>query len=434
MKMPAINKIWLAIVLFYTVLFASLAFYDGQPSRNMLENLTRPLPEAVEAGNAWIAVYGFSAPQGMSPYAYGEKKMHGLRDIIEPGGSYKEQDKQVPDNRAREIVFKGEIISLNINKDRDILRYVREHGGEIRALERDNAILLRRYEELRNYPGYADPVDYGFSAPMPKFSSIRKTRILRLLLLAETAGRGRYAAALTGLRDDMNFWRFIAGNSRLIISKLTSISFLYQDIRIAAELGANLPLSNEERKIALDILRPFDRGETAMREVFRGEVRNMQKGMEKVYSLSRRTTERFFFKPNSSDNLFYKNWEDVVGDVELSPQQIAAKVGRAGNLREKIGFGFLYNPVGEILATIGKVDTSTYIVMGCDLEGYRRLALLKILVRTEKISSENIRKFVESHAADLGNPYNGEPMKWDPAGKTLYFNKLSGNGRVEIFL
>jgi hypothetical protein len=435
--MRTINKIWLAIIVFYLALFTGLALFDEHPSKEMLENLNRPLPVVIEPGNAWIVFFGFSAPQGVSPYTYGEKKMLGLKDMIDSAKSYQEQNRLFSDDRTTELAFKGKMPFFYDSKESGMLKYAKTHNKEVARLIRDNREQLNRYESLRNYPRYAEPLDYGLSAPIPRFSSIRETQRLRLLLLAEIASKGRYADALTGLRDDMEFWRFIASNSNLLISKLMSISFLYKDIQFAAELGVKLPLSKREQIMLFSIMRPFDKGETEMRGAFMGEIRLMQKGMEKVYISSQRTIERFFFKPNRTDNLFYGNWTGIIKDTELSPQEIAAEMERTKNtvkIRDKIGFGFLYNPVGEILAVIGKANTSAYIVKGCDLEGYRRLALLKIFIRHEKILPTNIQQFLDSRKADLGNPYTGEPMKWDPDKQSLYFNKLSGDGRVEIFL
>jgi|WetSurMetagenome_2_1015567.scaffolds.fasta_scaffold00091_33 hypothetical protein len=435
--MRTINKIWLAIIVFYGVLFSALAFYDEQPSNEMLENLARPLPEVIEPGNAWLAIMGFSAPEGISPSDYGKKKMLRLKAMLDAGMSSREQLRGLLDDGLDKLEFKGMTPFIHDKKEGGMLRYALRHNKEIRALERDNKELLRRYESLRDYPGYAEPIDYGSYAPMPLLSPILETQKLRLLLSADNARNGNYAAALSGLREDTEFWRFISGNSRQFITKFLSIACLHQNIRLAAEFGANLPLSDKERKILSDILRPFDKGETAMRESFRGEFRYTQKSMEMAYPTGQRTIEGIFYKRNATDNLFYQYWANFITLDELSPQQFAVEARKTANVngvREKIGLRFLYNPVGEILALIGKGSISGYIEKGHDMEGLRRLALLKILIRSEKILPVQIQKYIDSHKADLGNPYTGEPMKWDPDQQALYFDKLSGRGRVEMFL
>lgn len=435
--MRTINKIWLGIVLFYVALFSGLAIYDEHPSGPMLEILTRPLPEVIEPGNAWLAFMGFSAPEGMEPYDYGEKKMLRLKVMMDAGKSSLEQLGAAFDDGMDKLEFKGKRLFIHDQKEGGMLKYALRRNKEIRALERDNKELLRRYEALHDYPRYAEPIDYGSFAPMPLFSPILETQKLRLLLSADNARNGKYAAALSGLRKDMEFWRFISGNSGLLINKFVSIACLHQNIRLAAEFGADLPLNDKERKILFDILRPFDKGETAMRDSFRGEFRYMQKSMEMASPSGRRTIERIFYKRNATDNRFYKYWATFIMLDELSPQQFAVEARNTANangIRERIGLRFLYNPVGEILALIGKGNISGYIEKGHDMEGLRSLALLKILIRTEKISLADIQTFVDSQPADLRNPYTDGPMKWDPDRKALYFDKLSGNGRVEMFL
>jgi hypothetical protein len=45
-----------------------------------------------------------------------------------------------------------------------------------------------------------------------------------------------------------------------------------------------------------------------------------------------------------------------------------------------------------------------------------------------------MQAFLDAHAADLGDPYTGTPMKWDAENSRIYFPKISGEGSVELYL
>jgi hypothetical protein len=69
------------------------------------------------------------------------------------------------------------------------------------------------------------------------------------------------------------------------------------------------------------------------------------------------------------------------------------------------------------------------------MEGLRRLAWLKVLAGIEKVPLEKMQQFLDDHARDLGNPYTGGSMMWNPAKGSIYFNDLNTRKKpVEIFL
>ncbi|WP_028580090.1 hypothetical protein [Desulfogranum japonicum] len=111
------------------------------------------------------------------------------------------------------------------------------------------------------------------------------------------------------------------------------------------------------------------------------------------------------------------------------PHQYAEKQKRQTSWKDdsyKIGMAGLYNPADEILALVATYQASPFM----EVEGYRRLALLKVLAHVEQVSSEHMQAFLNDHVADLGDPYTGEPMLWDAnrlilsVEIILYFNEI----------
>lgn len=81
----------------------------------------------------------------------------------------------------------------------------------------------------------------------------------------------------------------------------------------------------------------------------------------------------------------------------------------------------MYNPTGEVLALIAIPQLSAYIEKGHNIEGLRRLALLKVLAHAKRMSPERMQVFLDAHGADLGDPYTGKPMKWDAKNGRIFY-------------
>lgn len=434
------KRIKYAIIVFYLALFVGLALYDEKPAPGLVEEMARTLPETIEPGNAWIVFLGFASPEGISPYVYGVQKMQKLKDAVSTGKSYSEFYALSTDDSKPELQFRGKVPSFYSKKDDGILPYVAAHRTEIAALCHDNEELLKRYEALRTYPRYIEPVNYGFFTPIPSFGPLRNAQKLKLCQLAVIADQGDMAKALAGLREDIEFWRFLSRSSTTLISKLISFANLNNDLRYAAELGASRQLKASEMRMVEEILRPFAVDEASLVASLRGEARYGQCGMELLYKQGLKSwhPSNVLFKSNATQNRMYADYQEFVHLAELPPQEFAQKMKKqkADKTVRRIGLPFLYNPAGEFLASIGQSapGIQKYIEKGHNMEGLRRLACLKVMARRENIPPEQMQQFLAAHVRDLGNPYTGGAMTWDAKSGSISFKDISGEKPVEIYL
>lgn len=428
-----------SIIIFYVLLFAGLALYDERPDPELAREMARPLPEVIEQGNAWIAFLGLTAQEGVSPYIYGEKKIRDLKASIQAGKNESEVFAS-SGNKNSELSFQGKLPSFYSRKDDGLLAYAMAHPDIVYSLCSNNAELLRRYDNLRTYPRYTEPLELGFYAPIPSFSPLRNMQRVKFLSLATKAKQGDLAGALEEVRKDAEFWRFIARNSNILISKIISISAITTDLRFAAELGASRHLNKREMEIIQDILKPFDNGEISLVETFRGETRYSRSVMElttwrkmKIWA-----PQKLVLKQNATNNRMYAYVKENIRLAELAPRHYAKELKqRELNKTEipKIGVPFLYNSIGELLAEIAVPQYSNYIEKGHNLEGLRRLSQLKVLLRQENVPPEQTQQFLNAHAEKLGSPYTDAPMTWDAKKRSISFRSLSGEKPiVEMFL
>jgi hypothetical protein len=430
-----------AIIVFYLALFVGLALYDEKPAPGLVREMARTLPETIEPGNAWIVFLGFAAPEGVTPYAYGAQKMQEIKAAVSSGREYSEFLTSTMEDGKSELRFQGKLPSFYTRKDDGMLSYAAVHRNEIAALRRDNIELLQRYETLRMYTRYNEPLDYGFFTPMPSFAPIRNAQKMKLLELSAIANQGEMTRALAGLREDMEFWRFVSRSSSTLISKLISYANLHTDLRFAAELAASRPLNSSEMQMVQEVLRPFAIDEASLATTLRGEARYGQRGMELSYrqQLKAWNPSNLLFKSNATQNRMYADYQEFIRLAELPSQEFAQKMKKLKvdkATKRRIGLPFLYNPAGEFLASMGQTapGIQNYIEKGHNLEGLRRLACLKVLAHQEHIPPQQMPQFLDSQARKLGNPYTGRAMTWDQKKGSISFKDLSGEKTVEMHL
>jgi hypothetical protein len=433
-----IKRLKYSVIFFYLTLFVFLAVYDERLSPELARELANPRPKVIEPGNAWLAMLGIDAPAGTSPVVYGEKQMRDLEKAIKEGKSTGEVISASLANKS-ELSFKGKLPPFYGKENRGIIAYSTAHSTEVDSLCRDNAELLRRYEQLLSLTSFTEPLAYGFYSPFPHFAPTRSSQQLLFLRLATQAGQGDLIRALSGLHDDMAYWRLIARESKTLISKIISIAALSTDLRFAAELGSSRPLTPPELAMVKELLHPFDKGEASLAKAFQGEALYSYYGMELSTwnTLQRWSPERLFLKHNATSNRIHAYNSVFTRQAALPPRQYAEEQKRHAARKTdsfKIGIPGLYNPTGEILALIAIPQLSAYIEKGHNMEGLRRLALLKVLAHAEGLPPQRIQAFLDAHAADLGDPYTSKPMKWDAKNRRIYFPTLSGEGSVELYL
>ncbi|MBU1052480.1 MAG: YIP1 family protein [Proteobacteria bacterium] len=473
-----VKRFGIAIVLFYVALFSWIILYDEKPDSLMMEDLNAPVPEVLQVDNAWIALLGFTSPSGGPPFVKEEEILRNLKTAAIKGdintckklasanknkvfftppserpkrrrSSTISRTSSVPapnsrptnrlSNRKKTRSSRVRMPEFYVRKDNGILDYVLANHNEVDSLLQNNKELLGRYDKLYNFHKYVEPLEYSFCTPALDFSTIRNIHKVKLMQIALFAQHGDLSSALNSIQNDAEFWRFIAINTKTLLPKLYSYSILSTDIRFVAELCSRHSLNFKQQKTVEMILRPFDQNATSLTKALHGETYFWIFGMDLLHRSKTKWPPTNLLKQNATRNRYFSLYQKEIELSEMTPQKFAAEVARNGfaNTDKQVKFSFLYNPVGEILASITEPDISKfigYIDKGYNLEGLRRLATLKVLSSTENIAPENMQQFLDTHKGEFGNPYTGEPMIWDSKVKRIYFKPVQQNKPVEIFM
>jgi hypothetical protein len=440
MSAQSIKWIKRGVICFYLLVIAALALYDEKPIPELARDMATPTPDVVEPGNAWIVFLGFDAAPGVAPYAHGEARMLKYRDSLRVGKAERPQFSEVDKSGLQ---FKGTIPAFHNKKDGGMTAFAAAHPEDIATLVRDNEELLQRYEGLCKYRQYNEALEAGYFAPVPYYATIKKACRVKLLQLACKACEGAVEPVLQKVREDAEFWRLVARSSNTLISKCVAHALLRIHLRFVADLAGSRQLSDKDLAIVRDILRPFDTDEVGFAKCLRGEFRYQQQSL----LLTLRQADwwdltTLICKPNATLNRLYEFWEasGIIRLAEMPPRQFGPERKKEAMYREgvgRIGIPFLYNPAGEIIVlrnTQSFPYYAPYIALGHDTEGLRRLSLLKVLSRAENIPTEGMQQFLDSHKAELGNPYTGGAMTWNSQKSSISFTTSYGNNTLGIIL
>ena len=437
--LTGLERAGVAIGLFYLALFSWLALYDERPNPIMVKELSAPAPDIFRDDNAWLALLGFTSTTEGPPFVKEEERLRNLKAAILKG----QKDACVNDTTASQktsrLSFKGKLPEIYLRKDNGIWEYVTAHKAEVDNFLRENRVLLRRYEKLGSYHQYLEPLDYGLCTPIPEISPIRNIQKIEFMQIARIAQHGDFNDALIRIQNDADFWRVIASESNTLISKLISFAMLSSDIKFVAELCAHHRLEPKQWKAVQAILRPFNQEETSLTKVFRGEARFLVSGLESSLQTEMKLPPGIFspvFKQNATRNRIFADFQEHIELSQMTAQSYADVAARnsKSDTDSHVKFSFLYNPVGEILATVSKSNTSGYVEKRHNLEGLRRLALLKVLSGMESVATEDMQQFLDARKGDLGNPFTGAAMTWDSQKKSIYFKPVRDGKTVEVFM
>jgi hypothetical protein len=437
------RKAAVAIVFFYAVLFSWIVVYDDKLDPPVAKALGTPLPDIFYLDNSWPALLAFTSATGGPPFVEEETRLRAIRaTLTEDDGTTCDRNAAMAEH-PKELSFLGKLPEFYTRRDNGIWKYGSAHPAEVDKLCRDNSDLLHRYDDLYNYHQFTEPLDCGYSTPVPHFSPLRSIQKVKLLQIARTAQTaqttrgGDFRGALLEVQKDAEFWRLVAGESKTLINKLVALSMLATDFQLVAELGLQQQPDPDEWQLMQAILRPFDQGESSFAGTLNGEAIFSLLSFKALAREAKKDplVNSALLKPNATRNGIYSYYQKAIALAEMSPPNFASSAALLEDAGSPISnWSFIYNPIGEILNNIARPNIAEYIERGHKIECLRRLALLKILSVKERIAPKNMQQFLDTYKADYGNPYTGESMNWDAQQNKIFIKQILEEKDVEIYL
>jgi hypothetical protein len=134
---------------------------------------------------------------------------------------------------------------------------------------------------------------------------------------------------------------------------------------------------------------------------------------------------KLFSRPNAALNLTY-DWHTP--RIQLLQKPIAqyskGQVDLEAKEKALLGFGianiYLRDPIVKILLSISSPQLETYTEKHHDTFAQINLLALKLEILKQNIAVTAIPKFVQEHATQFPNPYDGKAMGWDADKQQLF--------------
>ena len=464
---------WIFLVLLVPVVcFVVYNRIDEAPSELALKFENMPDRKVADADNAWLAMVGLGAPDGVSTAEWGRRKVdafnatpiRSVADSSEPAiESSQPEDSHVP-------IWPDPKPPIDDRdcprRDVDCLQWALDRAPRLRGYQQTNAVLLTRLDALMQLPEWQARYQQRVDTPMLDWGILAAQLDLLALDLAEAQASASDAgvdASLQKLAGSVEFWQRVRAQPQDLFTVLFSGALIERAYWIA---NAWLDRAGQEQitrhGLLLDrVLKPasgpvqWQRAVADQYLLFRNGMADLDPGLGTVLwrcvtdsasegCLESLTTSASF-APQATFNLQAINCEQILRVLEASPRDHEEVAADAGRIMQEMFPNFedigallsqmSYNYTGRILAAIS-IPAFDWSKREHDREALRRMIVLKRMALEPGVPAESLASVISLQDSTLGNPLTGNPFDWDATSRVLYFEPSAKQDwkreRVEI--
>lgn len=448
---------WLGLALAGLLIVTCLAvlginWRDQPPSEAALQllKLSASQPAVADQDNAYVYMMGFSADPAQEPQALGARRIASALTLLE-----KSPDAFIPDlpDKARDFKPKrsAELQALlktcNTTVDAPCMKALDSGGNTLADWLASEPLLLERYKALLTRPAYVQRLPFQINTPLPPYIQVQEGQKLLLAQAWQLAAQGDAAAVNKLLTQDIAFWRQKLAASDSLIAKMVAARAVQRNLVWGHAILRRLPSALMAHSMPQPWTTPMSDAERAMLPSLTGEwvasnsiFKHSREGSfsETDGTLKSWLSDTLFLpllQPQDSSNKHAQELLSLDAALQAPYAQYPAAVERARLMAEKdrdesLSMFFLkriYNPVGEVLLSIGRPDLISYAVRVSDLEGLRRMTVLSAELHSQGAATGDMAQKLADAAAR--NPYTGQPFTWDASAKAVVFTGLEKGER-----
>jgi len=431
------SVIALAVVVYLAALAVNWRDEPPSATARRFTELYAAVPAVADEDNAYVYLMGLHAAAGEDPNEAGRRRLAALRAS---------RDWRNDPASARTTVYPLKAQAFRSSCTDDELDCLTAFAMAPALLEEWTAaepLLLPRYQDLLKYRAWRDEFPHDVSLPLPSFSEAfdgQRLLLLRAYILAE---RGETAEIATLLASDVRFWRNVLESTDMLITKMVATAALYRHFEWGNLVLRRLPVGSAAAAVPSGWSSPLTGAERSMRRVMTGEWLFVSATLQRLESdgvllpdswldrVGTNVLERFYQPQDTVNRLADYYWGlSETFDAPLEAYRIA--ITRAESLALATADSAferrLYNVRGAVhLANVS--DFSQYAARVADVEGVRRAALAAVTLRDAAIAAVDVEATLR--ASELRNPYDDNPLQWDPADGAIVFRGLQDGARGE---
>ena len=412
-------------------IIAFVTFWDEElnpQAETWLQASHRTVP-AVD--NGYFNVMGLFAADSDDAHAVGRARVQAyeLSRSQYPGNA---EPKYVDYANAKRLDLGTELDSLCKVEKRACLNRFAEQTDTIYALAQRHETLLERYLALRQFGSFSTSATASLYEPMLPAKMLSSLQRLHNASLALEFAQGSRLRAVEELAADIRFQRHLLAQADSVVLKILSVEMLARDLHLFSEFLDSVEfvhryLPNLEAELA-----DLTATERSLSEGIHREFRAMAQLL-----LIAPTSESIgldvnvpnwmigmLYKPNATLNRVWLDFSALHSLAERPISQLKQHWDDAPPAKSTT-IEYALNPIGSVLSEVSAPNLQPYIAQLADAAGLLRLVRLKREIHVQGVKAQDIRAFLEAHAATLGDLYEGKPIQWNPQRRTIFFVGLA---------
>ena len=413
--------------------------------------LAEPAHAARPEDNLYLALMGFQAPAGETPIAAGKQRVDRYnaavdRMLVDLDAAMSFSATDMP----RRIEFSGDS-EFWAPLAHSPWETAKSHRADLLQARKANAILLNRYQSLHELKRYDETSRPSYVSSFPYVPpAIRTLYLGDIAARLQSTRRAQQLAALQDLGADRVLWKTVVTGEGNVVGKLLAMAALRTDDLLLADLIAD-PATNPDSLVGelQTLLRPFASTDWSLDRAFAAEYRAMDavlrpevlanaqvggSGTQPIPWASRQWNAlgMHFFKLHATENL---RAEHMAHNIALSTvgldhyeSQLASYNDWASRDAPWVSPAALYNPMGRMLAFIGRGAYSNYQTRAYDSAALQRLPVCVYEIRTQHVTADAVVGFITQHPDVCSHVIPGHPFHWDPKTRELTVTPLGKGG------
>ena len=404
------RKIFRFVLVFLGLIILYIAFLWVRPDEPLnpaakvfYQVQAAPIPDEQ---NATLALTGITAPAGVDVIAHGKR----IKKIYADTRDAKSAWEQVRMLGSHDFIYPPEIECW---LDSSALKSA--YGKECASAERLAAIIqesphLARYKQIQNM------TQFQAGAIFRGQILISLNKLLRAEILLDLE-QGRAEIAYQKWRANHLFLDSLSAAGGTWV--MTAISLVTENISFAMlddllRRAPTLVVTHEEeltKMLARTGIEPFN-----LNEIMRAE--------EEIVRTQSIPMLDAFRRPNYQTNRQYDYAQALLRAARTDPANVTRSVNAVTREFTDLSFASadytnLINGVLSQLYIRGQLKTGELLSSMHSMIALQRLNMLRIQIVKAKKSDAEIDAFLQAASPELRNPFDGKPMQWDAAKRTI---------------
>lgn len=392
-------------------------------------------PSIPDHENGFVAFNGLDAPEGEDVIAFGRKMIdHGRKTYLS------NDDQQKAQNGG--ITFKGDSSSLKCWITQDGKEKSQKEGkpcadaATVRAMVRDNQLLLRRYAMLAHYPHF---VQSEFGDPHNGQLIIQLQTLLSASMALNAAEGNAEHALATWLHYAQMLNHLYTGQSSYIMQAILMVNRGINLKTLPLILAAMTPQQIAAHQAALNAVfdvPAFGPNSWDISATMRAESMILVFAEENFAKPHQRKDTRGFwervfklYQPNATRNLFTKVSRDTLAFSKLPASSLSEAQKDLDTdyyTRSRWGIHSLYNGIGKMIMS-GILDGSDLVVAAHEQVAVARLLKLYTAAKIAGIQPKDMPGFVAATTPDMRDPVTEKPFDWNAQKNSIGYTRPKYN-------